>query len=212
MARTSFKVEDSFASIFQDLQRVGSDAGTEMRKELGAAVGDIIDHTPQDSGMAASGWLAASAALQSKHQPVVDEERWSKAQYGYNGKLLAPSKVIRSGAWGRRMGKYEENVPFTALKRAIKRGDIPDRLEFTASNSVKHMTFLEYGVSYIGSGAKGVSGHFGGEVNGFAYAVKPRHIVRDAMRRMKQRIGPAFAKALRANIKRPKRYQKTVVQ
>jgi hypothetical protein len=109
------------------------------------------------------------------------------------------------------MGKYQETVPFSALKRAEKRGDLPDRLEFIAQNAVKHMTFLEYGVSFAGRGTKGVQGHFAEEINGFAYAVKPLYIVRNAIRRMKQRIGPVFAKVLRANIKRPKRYKRTVV-
>lgn len=218
MARSRFEIQDSFENIFRDLGRVGSDAATEMRKELGVAVGDIIDNTPQDTGMAASGWLAAASALQSKHGPIKDGEAWSTGRYDAKKKGW-DSRVIRSAAWGRRMGKYQETVPFAALKRAIKRGDLPDKLEFIAENAVRHMTFLEYGVSYFGGRQTrgetwriaGLQAHYEETINGFNYAMKPRYIVRNAMRRFKQHVGPAFSKVLRANIKRPKRYKRTVV-
>ena len=206
MARAKFVVEDSFESIFRDLKRTGADAAVVMREELGVAVGEIIDTTPQSTGMAASGWSKAATALKSRHVPIKNGETYGNKK-NFGAGIDTKLRVVRSAAWGRNMSKYEETVPFSALKRAIRTGDAPNRIDFIAANHVKHITFIEYGTS----GNAKSHGKNSGEENGYWFKFKPLHIVRNAMRNMKQRIGPLFAKALKANIKRPKRYKRTVI-
>lgn len=205
MARTRFEIKDSFGQLLRDLRRCGSDAATELRKELGLAVGEIINTTPQDSGMAASGWTKAAGALHSSHKAIKDGEAYAGVRNARAG--IGRTRVIRSAAMGRRMGKFKENVSFSQLKRAVKTGEAPKRIEYVATNAVRHITFLEYGKA----GNATSHGKNMAVIGGFIYAMKPLHIVRDAVRRMKQRIGPAFAKALKANIRRPKKYKRTVI-
>lgn len=211
MARSKFVIEDSFDAIFRDLERVSLDAADVMRAELGQAVADIVGHTPVATGMAASAWAAAARALGAKHKPItpvpiqVNKSTMVSALTGKKGHY----RLIDNRAKGRRMGGYRE-------KLTGKKGKRVNRATFEAFNSVYHIKFIEYGISLQAGGgihASAATGEFlSGVVRGYHFARQPEFQVRNAVRRMKQRIGPEFSKALKANIRRPKRYKTKTVR
>lgn len=175
MARPKVVIEDSWDAFFRDMERVKQDAEDAMRKEFGVAIGEIIDDTPQNSGQAASGWLAAARALNAPHAPI--RARVAK-RYDEKGKL----KDTRSAAKGKKKGGYEE-------KRA------KSVTHFIAKNSDEVAKALEYGFP-VGKSA----------------SLRATHSVRNALKRLKKRFGPIFAKAVRTNVRRPKKSKKTVIQ
>ena len=90
----------------------------------------------------------------------------------------------RSIARGRELGGYEEQT-------TTKGGKALNKAKFIAWNRDKMVPGLEYGWFNL---------H------------QAMHIVRNAMREMRGRIGPAFGKALRGSLRKPKRKVVTVVE
>lgn len=173
MPRSKFVVEDSFDSIFRDLERVTMAAGEAMRKELGLAVAEIIENTPQDTGMTASGWKRAADALKAEHKPIRGRR-----------------KRGRDKARGEVLGSYDE-------KTQGKTGRTLNKAVYEAANAVRETTFVEYG--------------FLTQMGKLAHRIPGKFPVRKAVRNMKRRIGPEFAKVMKANIRRPKRYKRSEV-
>ncbi len=197
MARTKFVVEDSFDAIFADLERCTMDAAEVTRKELGKTVGEIADATPRYTGETASAWAAAADKMGAPHKPVtpgVRKARNERATYWdpvEKKRISGEYRVKDRTALGRSQGGYEETLTGATGRKLAS-------AIFEAWNAVKQLTFVEYGgLVRDGKGTRRLPG---------------KHIVRDAIRRMKQRLGPLFSKVVKANIRRPKKYVKKVIQ
>lgn len=194
MARSKVIIEDNFAAIMKDMARIGMTAVEIVRQELGTCIGEIIDTTPQDTGMAASGWLKAADILAAKHV-AINNGRVNRKNWKYeNGKWVIDLAEYRSAALGRKQSDYRETHNERTIKRGQKKGEVVKKAVFEATNSVPHLTFIEYGHRITTPN---------GEITSTA-----NHVIRDACRRMNQRMGPELYKALRVQIKRPKRYSR----
>jgi len=102
---------------------------------------------------------------------------------------LKTGGVMRSAEKGKGEGTYEE-------KLTGKSGKPINKATFEATNR----DFVSFASEY---GMRGPSGK---------EKMRPTHAVRDALKRLKKRFGPHFAKAIRANIRKPKRKKKTVIK
>lgn len=203
MGRKKIIIEDNFHNIVADMRRMGMTAVEVTREELATTVGDIIDHTPQDTGMAASGWAQAADILDAEHKPIrrgravrftVDPETGKKTFHSH-----------RSAAAGRRMSHYDETHNRRVIKSGKRKGTLVHKAVFLAENDVPHFRFLEHGVSaFDAAGGRGARN--AARVGGYLYAegLKPLHIVRNAVRRQKQRVGPHLQKSIRTVAKRPR--------
>ena len=174
MARRKVIIEDNFASIFADMRRLGMTATEVVRKELGTAVGDIIDHTPMRSGMAASGWKKAASALKAKHKAIRPKPvKMMRSECGWysdrlggkiiitditkgNPALLQGGFMVRVRSWfemvtidlrgrGERMSTYKETHTDRQIKRGKRKGELIKKAEFLAENRVFHISILEHG-------------------------------------------------------------------
>lgn len=102
---------------------------------------------------------------------------------------LKTGKELRSASKGKAKGAYEE-------KLSGKSGKPLKKATFIATNK----DFVAFASEY---GMRGPSGK---------ERMRPTHAVRDALKRLKKRFGPHFAKAIRANVRKPKRKKKTVIK
>lgn len=185
MGRPKFVMEDSFDSIFRDLERVTLDGSQALYEELSICIGEIIDNTPQKSGQAAAGWLEAAQKLGAQHKPV-------KEGVTYGGRMRKDGTrgVSRSAAKGRKNGFYSSRITGKTGKRL-------NTISLEAGNRDFVMMAMEYGFRV-------------GKRN--PYKFHAARIVRGAVTRMKERFGPHFMKALKGNIRKPKKKKKTTVR
>jgi len=177
MARSKVVIEDSFAAIFRDMQRINQDGAEVVKEEFAVAIGNIIDDTPQTTGQAASGWKNGADAVGAKHQAIKQGEKIHRRKDGQIDK----SKT-RSAKNGEALGSYDEITTGKTGKKLTT-------IRFEASNKDKAALAMEYG-----------HGNF-----------RRDRIVRRQIVGMKQRIGPHFATAFRATVRKPKQKKKTVV-
>ncbi len=97
-------------------------------------------------------------------------------------------KTKRSAAKGRNLGAYAETLSGRSGKPLKKASFVATNRDYVALSS-------EYGF-------RGPHGK---------KTMKPTHAVREALKRMRQRFGPVFGKAVRANLRKPKRKKKTTI-
>lgn len=181
MARPKIIIEDSFDSIFRDLERVSRQGANVIYEEMATCVGEIIDNTPQKSGHAAASWLEAAENLKAPHSPIVQGHT-----RGGRKKKDGTYNVIRSYGWGTKQGYYKET-------HRSKSGKELNKLTIEAGSKDFVMLAMEYGFK-VGT-----------------YKFKAMRIVRNAVHRMKERIGIHFNKAMRITLRKPKKKKKTVI-
>lgn len=208
MARSKVVIEDSFGAIFADMRRRAMDVVDVTRQELATTIGDIIDHTPQDTGMAASGWSQAADILSVKHKPIKHGTEMISIFRDGEVKAVVKRKNGRSAPAGRSLSRYTETINARTIKRGKRKGELVKNASFEAENAVPHLTFIEYGYLQTVIRGDALTGK-----KGFAKRRPGKFVIRNAVKRMKQRLGPHAEKVLKINIKRPQRYtpKKTVV-
>lgn len=211
MARSKVVIEDSFDNILADMRRLGMDAVEVTRNELATTIGEIIDNTPRHTGMAAMGWTKAADALgvgyhieykvsRSDLRSLTRSSQYKDDPEGFAESLQKGSESRRT--LGRRMGGFTETVSERTIRSGKRKGVMVKKAEFIAGNAVPHLTFIEYGFAYL-EGADPLT-----KQKGITRRVPGKHVIRDAVRRMKQRLGPHLYKVIKANVKRPKRYKR----
>ena len=189
MARTRLEIKDSIGAFLRDLGRIGKSGEEVMAQELSTSIAQIIEGTPVSTGAAAGSWLYSLQKL-GGDKANIEQREWPGLEYS--------GRSWRRSGWLKRTRPRPPLTVASGLRLGyFFRTQQKSKLTLEAGSAAYHYTFIEYGVANPRS-----NGKWSG------YARPPLHLVRNAVKAMKQRIGPALIKAMRAMLKRPKRYKR----